>query len=155
PVQRAPWCLRAMMDHVGRPAKTSFTILRPLITAISLEVLWALLNSPFANAFAYAHSSKWNILTGTWRKFPVPKFDAAGIQRIETAVRNYLNSVARSEAALPLRSDDTRAEEAKTLRDLQWRIDAEVLRLYHLPAEAERQLLDYFAGWERVGVPFK
>lgn len=155
PVQRAPWCLRAMIDRVGKPAKTSFTTLRPRSTAISLELVWAVLNSPFANAFAYAHSSKWNILTGTWRKFPVPRFDAAGMQRIETAVRNYLDSVALHEADLPLRSDDTRAEETKALRELHWRIDAEVMRLYELPVEAERQLLDYFSGWERAGVPFK
>jgi type I restriction-modification system DNA methylase subunit len=156
PVQRAPWCLRAMIDRVGRPAKSSFTVLRPLTAAISLEFLWALLNSPFANAFAYAHSSKRHILTGTWRKFPLPRFDTTGIQRIETAVRNYLDWVARQDATLPLlRSEDARTEEAKTLRELHWRIDAEVLRLYELPVELERQLLDYFSGWQRVGVPFE
>jgi hypothetical protein len=144
-----------MIDRFGRPAKTSFTILRPLNNAISLELLWGVLNSPIANAFAYAHSSKWHILTGTWCKFPVPQLDGPGIERIETAVRNYMDSVARHEAHLPLRSDDTRVEEAKVLRELQWRIDAEVMRLYELPVEAERQLLDYFSGWERVGVPFK
>ena len=154
-VQRAPWCLRAMIDRVGRPAKTSFTILRPLTTAISLEFLWALLNSPFANAFAYAHSSNRNILTGTWRKFPVPRLDTAGIQRIETAVHNYFDRAARHDADLPLRSEDARAEEAKALGELHWRMDAEVLRLYELPVELERQLLDYFSGWQRVGVPFK
>jgi hypothetical protein len=29
------------------------------------------------------------------------------------------------------------------------------MRCYHLPLELERELLDYFAGWKRVGVPFK
>ena len=154
-VQRAPWCLRAMIDRVGRPAKTSFTILRPLIPTVSLELLWAVLNSPFANAFAFAHSLGWNILTGTLRKLPVPRFDKTRIERVENAVRNYLDSVARYEAPLPLRSDDARAEETKVLRQLHWRIDVEVMRLYQLPAEVERQLLDYFSGWERVGVPFK
>ncbi len=155
PVQRAPWCVRAMMDRVGRPTRTSFTILRPLDVTISLELLWAVLNSPFANAFAYAHSSKWHILTGTWRKFPFPKFNVTDVQRIEAAVRKYLDAVARHEAPIPLRSDDTRNEEGRTLRDLHWRIDAEVMRCYGLPVELERQLLDYFAGWERVGVPFQ
>jgi len=155
PVQRAPWCLRAMIDRVGRPARTSFTIVRPLTTAISLEFLWALLNSPFANAFAYAHSSKWHILTGTWHKFPVPKVDPTSIQRIETAVRDYLDWAARHDADVPLRSEDTRTEEAETLRELQWRIDAEILLLYELPVELERQLLDYFSGWRRVGVPYQ
>ena len=155
PVQRAPWCLRAMIDRVGRPAKTSFTILRPQSRVVPLELLWAILNSPIANAYAYAHSSKWNILTGTWRKMPVPQSDTAGVRRVEAAVRRYLDSVVAFEAPLPLRSDDTRTDEANVLRELHWRIDAEVLRLYKLPVEIERQLLDYFSGWERVGVPFK
>ena len=34
------------------------------------------------------------------------------------------------------------------------RVDAEVLRLYELPPKLERQLLDLFAGWPRLGVPF-
>jgi type I restriction-modification system DNA methylase subunit len=155
PVQRAPWCVRAMIDQVGRPARSSFTILRPLDATILLELFWAILNSPFANAFAYAHSSKWHILTGTWRKFPFPRFTGTAVQRIETAVQNYLNAVTRHEAPMPLRSDDTRKEELRTLRDLHWRIDAEVMRCYGLPVELERQLLDYFAGWQRVGVPFQ
>jgi hypothetical protein len=54
-----------------------------------------------------------------------------------------------------LRSEDTRTEEAETLRELQWRIDAEILLLYELPVELERQLLDYFSGWRRVGVPYQ
>ena len=155
PVQRAPWCLRAMMDRLGRPAKTPFTILRPLANSTSLEAVWAVLNSPVANAFAYAHSSKWHVLTGTWRSFPVPNFATVGVERIETAVHDYFDAVVRHEAPFPLRGDEARAEEAKALRQLHWRIDAEVLRLYQLPAVLERQLLDYFAGWTRPGVPFK
>ena len=34
------------------------------------------------------------------------------------------------------------------------RVDAEVLRLYQLPPQLERELLDLFADWPRVGVPF-
>lgn len=155
PVQRAPWCLRAMIDRVGKPAKKSFTILRPLSGSISLEFLWALMNSPFANAFVYAHSSKWHVLTGTLRKLPVPKFEVTAVQRIEAAVREYFNAATLHEAPLPLRSDDIRLEETHVLRELHWRIDAEILRLYNLPVEMERQLLDYFTGWNRVSVPFE
>ena len=35
------------------------------------------------------------------------------------------------------------------------KIDAEVLRLYDLPPRLEKQLLDFFAGYERKGVDFK
>ena len=155
PVQRAPWCLRPMIDRIGRPAKSRFTIIRPLKTTVSLEFLWALISSPIANAYAYAHSTKWDILTGTWRKFPIPEFDVFSIKRIEKKVREYFDAVARKEEALPLRGDDVRAQETGKLQELHWFIDAEVMRLYNLPVEIERQVLDYFAGWERVGVPFK
>ena len=41
------------------------------------------------------------------------------------------------------------------LKYLHWRMDAEVLALYNLPAHLERKLLDYFNGERRVGVPFE
>ena len=153
PVQRAPWCLRAMIDEKGHPAKSSFTILRPLSADISLDLLWGLLNSPIANAYAYSHSSKRHILTGTWRKFPVPDFNSLRVSGVETAVQNYFGFINRQETQFQLRGDNSQREEQ--IRELHWRIDAEVLELYGLPSEVERQLLDYFAGWERVGVPFK
>ena len=34
-------------------------------------------------------------------------------------------------------------------------IDAEILRLYDLPPRLERQLLDFFKGEDRAGVPVK
>jgi hypothetical protein len=50
----------------------------------------------------------------------------------------------------------TPADEAamERLRTLHWRIDAEVLRLYDLPAALERKVLDLFTGIRRRGVPF-
>ena len=55
-----------------------------------------------------------------------------------------------------LESDKATAESAirGQLRALHWRVDAEVLKLYALPAELERELLDFFDGVARVGVPF-
>ena len=44
---------------------------------------------------------------------------------------------------------------ADDLKALHWRIDAEVLRLYNLPAALERQVLDLFSGIRRRGVPFE
>jgi len=155
PIQIAPWCLRAMIDRLGRPAKSSFTILRPKVSSVSLDFLWAILNSPFANAYAYSHSSKRNILTGSWRKFPLPKFSTDDASQVESLVRDYFEALNRHEAAFRLRSENVQAEDEIRLRDLHWRIDAKILRLYALSIENERQLLDYFTGWERVGVPFK
>jgi len=154
PVQRAPWCVKAVIDRVGRPATTCFTILRPKTKALSLNVLWAFANSPIANAFAYAHSTKWHILTGTWRAMPVPDLSRVDLSGVEKAVVEYFAAVT-AEKDFKLRSVETEEAEEDELRLLQWRIDAEVLRLYELTHELERSILDYFAGWSREGVPFK
>lgn len=46
-------------------------------------------------------------------------------------------------------------EPALQPRSLLLAIDAEILRLYQLPPKLEKELLDYFAGWPRPGVPFE
>jgi type I restriction-modification system DNA methylase subunit len=155
PVQRAPWCLKAMIDRRGRPAKSRFTLLRPKSSSLSLLSLWALANSPLMNAWAYTHSTKRNILTGTVRETPVPRLENVSLKPIEAAVLEYLKAVEEHEQPLPLRSDDDRHREQEQLRILHYRIDAEVLRLYTLPTELERELLNFFTGWERAGVPFQ
>ena len=55
-------------------------------------------------------------------------------------------------AATEAPPNDTLKEQLKVLH---WRIDAEVLRLYDLPAEMERKVLDLFTGIGRRGVPFE
>jgi hypothetical protein len=52
-------------------------------------------------------------------------------------------------------SDEEIAAAKERLRALHWRVDAEVLRLYALPPQLERELLDAFDGVRRVGVPFE
>ena len=156
PIQMAPWCLKALRDKEGRPVNSRFLTVRPRDSALALDVLWALCNSPFVNAYAYTHSTKREILAGTLRRMPVPDLSKRESLRIlSQAVRDYFKAVSQYEAPLPLRGDDVRADEAAKLRDLHWRVDAEVLRLYSLPAELERELLDYFAGWKRAGVPYE
>jgi hypothetical protein len=153
PVQRAPWCLKALIDRAGRPATTCFSILRPLRAELSLNVLWAVANSPFANAFAYAHSTKWHVITGTWRSLPVPDLAHTSLRDLEKAVVDYFAAV-DAEKEFSLRGEQEEEKTTESLRTLHWQIDAEVLRLYGLPAPLERALLDYFAGWRREGVPF-
>ena len=140
-----------MIDDAGRAATTSFTIIR---SHLPTKVTWAFINSPVANAFAYAHSSKWNIVTGTWRQFRIPPLTPEASQRIEAAAEGYLAAVHALENDFSLRNDEDRDSESEALRVLHWRMDAEVLKLYALPVELERRLLDYFAGCKRVGVPF-
>ena len=51
-------------------------------------------------------------------------------------------------------ADNSSTTSEEELKYLHWRIDAEVLRLYDLPATTERRILDLFTGVQRRGVPF-
>jgi hypothetical protein len=154
PMQRDKWCVLALNDGVGMPASGRFVLARSVADDLKLSVLWALLNSPVANAFAYTHSSKRDILVGTWRQFPIPRISSESSQQIEAAANAYLAAVHAFENDFSLKNDEDRDADLEALRVLHWRMDAEVLKLYALPVELERKLLDYFAGCKRVGVPF-
>jgi hypothetical protein len=138
PVSRGPWRLKAFIDHKGRPVASAFLTARPL--ACSLESLWALLNSPVANAYAFCHLGKRHNIVGDMRRIPMPGGMALG--EIETAARKYLEVA----AARP---------DSDELYRLMLQVDAAVLRQYALPVDLERALLSLFTGWDRVGVPFK
>jgi len=155
PIQSAPWCLKALRDEKGRAVNSRFLVIRPEDSALTLEVLWAICNSPFTNAFAYTRSTKREILAGMLRKMRVPNLKQADLSQLSLAVKEYFNAVARHESPkFLLRGEDALEQEKEELKILHWRVDAEVLRLYALPVESERELLDYFAGWSRAGVPF-
>ena len=139
PASRGPWRLKALIDRQGHPVTSRFIPIRPTVPSFSLETLWALLNSPIANAYAFSHLGKRDNIVGDIRKIPVPKKNAfEGVERAATA---YL------EAAW---SETDRA----TLQRLLLRVDCEVLKLYALPLDLEQSLLGLFTDWERVGVPF-
>ncbi len=138
PVSRGPWRLKAFIDRDGRPVASRFLTVRP--RSCSLEVLWALLNSPIANAYAFTHLGKRESTVDDMRRIPMP--GGASLDEIETAARNYLDAAA------------DRADSDQLYR-LMSQVDAAVLRQYTLPVDLERALLSLFTGWERVGVPFK
>lgn len=170
-ISREPWRLKAIIDVKGHPATSDFNVVRPKHAGLSLEVLWAILNSPVANAHAYAHSSKRHVLVGDLREMPVFPLDQGSLQPLHAAVQAYLQvvkgirasgkhgNIANRENARQLSLsilDDGATGESRyeKLKYLHWRIDAEVLRLYGLPAWAERKILDLFTGVWRRGVPF-
>lgn len=168
PVSRQPWRLKALLDEAGHAVTSRFIVVRPRSSDWPVEALWALLNSPLANAFAYCHLSKRDNLVGKMRELPVPASDA-NVDSLVTAVAAYLGA-ARRHAAIHAAPKEQRApllewssqgnaeaDDAPTkehLRDLHWRIDAEIMQLYGLPPEIERRVLDLFAGVSRGGVPF-
>jgi hypothetical protein len=137
-VSRGPWRLKAFIDSSGRPVASAFLTVRP--HSCSLESLWALLNSPLANAYAFCHLGKRHNIVGDMRRIPMPKVSA--FNEIETAARRYLD------AAVAGSNKDE-------LYRLMLRVDAAVLRQYALPVKLEAALLSLFTGWDRVGVPFR
>ena len=185
PTDRDQWRHKVFIDQIGRRATSRFLIIRPKSPTTSLEFLWALLNSPLANGYTFVRTTKRDITIGVLRSLPLPELAPIGMQQVEAATRAYLNAAseftakfqqsagkikpskglkksAKSSAPdqLPLAlpgqpSDEEIAAVKERLRALHWRVDAEVLRLYALPPELERELLDAFDGVPRVGVPFE
>jgi hypothetical protein len=182
PVDRDAWRLKAFIDAVGRPATSRFLLVRPRQWEFSLDCLWALCNSPVANAYTFALGSKRDIPAGLMRMMPVPDLSQCNLSPLESAVRAYREAAAEFTRKFQQPAQKSRRKSAKVtkldrhrelelfpgepteevisavkeqLRVLHWRVDAEVLRLYNLPSKLERELLDTFDGVLRVGMPFE
>jgi hypothetical protein len=140
PASRGPWRLKALIDNQGHPVTSRFIPVRPTTSSYSIKTLWALLNSPVANAYAYSHLGKRDNIVGDIRKIPIPK--TRSFEGVERAATAYLVA-ATSETA------------SAGLERLLLRVDSEVLKLYSLPIELEQRLLGLFNEQKRVGVPFK
>jgi len=132
--------LKALIDRVGHPATSTFILVRPRSAAYSLDVLWALLNSPVANAYAFSHLGKRHNIVRDIRRIPMP--NPSQFQGVQAAASAYLEA-ASSPVASPA-----------NLRKLLLRVDSEVLKLYSLPPAFETSLLGLFTGSKRPGVPF-
>jgi hypothetical protein len=140
PASRGPWRLKALIDKQGHPVTSNFITICPTTSSYSLEVVWALLNSPIANAYAFSHLGKRHNIVGTIRKMPIPK--VRSLEGIHDAASTYL-------AAASSQTDSA------GLQKLLMRVDCEVLKLYSLPLALEQSVLTLFTDWERVGVSFK
>ena len=139
PASRGPWRLKALIDRQGHPVTSNFIAVRPMADSVSLEVLWALLNGPIANAYAYSHLGKRHNIVGDIRKIPLPKQHVSA--PLDLAVGAYWNALSNQ-----MQTED--------LERLLLRVDAEALKLYDLPLELEQQVLSLFTDWKRVGVSF-
>lgn len=171
PVSRSAWMLNALLDLKGHAVKGRFLVWRPLGKEVNPKVIWAVFNSPLGNAFAYSHSNKIDIMGRDLKAMPVFDLAATPTSKLVELVDVYLAAAKGTKAlakkskrqtkssddqlslALPGDQNDRLTPE-EDLKYLHWRIDAEVLRLYDLPAAMERRLLDLFTGVQRRGVPF-
>ena len=181
---RTAWRLKAFIDFDGKPFTHRFIVLRPM-GPMSVEVVWALANSPYANAYSFTDSAKRDISATFLREMPVPTLADCDTKPLDNAVRAYLVAARAFSASqhgkllppkrqakkalvepairneqlaldgLAVSEPEIMATDQENLRALHWRVDAEVLKLYALPAGLERELLDFFDDVPRVGVPFK
>lgn len=138
-MSRGPWRYAAAIDRNGRIVSRRFYSIWPKSKTFDVAMLAAVLNSPIAEAFIYAHSFQKDIPKRVYADIPIPEISFDTKQIIDYLVNHYLKV---------LRKDEIEAK--KTL--LQ--IDAEILKLYKLPPRLERQLLDIFWGHQRP-VPFE
>ncbi len=160
PVARKPWKLKATLDEDGRALTSRFLAIRPSDGSPSALYLWAILNSPLANAFAYDMLGKRDILVGTMRKMPVPARSKDHERSIEQAAMHYrklatrvvADNGARAGLFSPITPHAASTLTNTEVRDSLLAMDAAVLRAYALPVRLERQLLDLFNGAERKGV---
>lgn len=148
PVSRETWSLKPFVDSIGRPFQSNFLSVRSREDLPDLFV-WALLMSPLANLFVYTHTLKRNIIPRILRRLPVPPVADSDIERVVALADRYL-SRARGGKCDMFNSDGFTDKE---LTNLLLALDAEVLRLYALPARSERLLLEQFRGEQRPGIP--
>ncbi|SPD71993.1 putative N-6 DNA methylase [uncultured Desulfobacterium sp.] len=137
-MSRGPWRFAAAVDRAGLIARRRFFAVWPKEKALSVEFLAAVLNSPVAQAFAFAHSNKRDIPKRVYDYIPIPTDYKNSIQEVNDLVKQYLKVHG---------SNDERAKE------LIIEIDFEILRLYDLPRRLTKRLLAFFSGYQRP-VPF-
>jgi len=142
-----PWRIKALMDCHGRPVTSAFLAFQVHSHNWQLSSLWAILNSPYANAYAYCNSMERHNLSGTIRKIPVPTCTRAATQRLEELVAEYFALMEKKDSVL---QGDVPSQAKRLLLG----IDAEVMRLYDLPPRMEKRVLDLFHGFQRKGVDF-
>jgi len=135
PVSRSPWRFKALFDEYGHAVTSRFVAIRP--KDVSVELLWAIFNSPIANAFAFSYCSKRENQVGLLQQMPIPAMGQ--VKHVETVVQNYLK-LARTES----RHGD--------LIHLLREVDAMVLGMYALPKNLEASVLGLFDGWKRKDV---
>ena len=150
-ISRSPWRVKAVLDLEGCPVTTSFLAFRPLdVHALPLITLWAVLNSPVANAYSFSITSKRQVTPRQWRTFPLPALTSDSIDEITFAASAYRSTA----IALDAKGGGGRAADEK-VHGLLMRMDSAVVKAYRLPPDLEQQLLSIFDDKERAGTGCK
>lgn len=140
---RGPWRLAATVDTEGLIASQQFFgiwVRESIEPAPSLFELCAILNSPVANAFSYAHDEERRFRVEIMQKIPLPQGRIS--REVENLIGEYVSACEGDDG--PLFSS-----RPKSAQDLLMEIDALVLRAYDLPPRLERELLRFMGDGQR------
>ena len=145
PITRGRWRIKALLDEGGHAVTNTYVTVRPRDNDQMALFLWALLNSPMANAYVYCNARKRHIYDSLVGSLPLPAHWRDHVPLIAEVARRYRGVAAPEPFAL-------RADSSATVHDALLHLDAAVLRAYDLPPRLEHQLLDLFTDAERKGV---
>lgn len=146
-VSRGQWKLKALLDENGRAITKRIIALSPKAGQLPVNTLWAIMNSPVANAFAYCMLVR-DIAPRVLKQMPLPMHLFSHATSIENAATKYRKLASENKSG-PMFGDNINEYEVK---QALLEMDAAVMKAYDLPPKLERQLLDLFAGAERKGV---
>ena len=151
PVSRGSWRVKPFVDETGQPFLSNLISLRPHNndSELPLTYLWALLFCPLANLYVKTHLLKRDIFPRVLGRMPIPLASSVQIKLVCEAAERYCELAAKEERTM----FNAEGYTEKSLTDALLNLDAEVLRLYQLPAASERLLLDQFRGETRPGIP--
>ena len=138
PVMRGAWRVKALLDNAGHAVTNTYSTVRPLRNDLSVTFIWALLNSPVANAYVYCNALKRHIYDTIVALIPLPQRWKEYVAPIVKAAESYLKLVQESEDFALATPDESAVREALL------HLDAAVMRAYRLPVRLERALLDLF-----------
>lgn len=138
PVMRGPWRIKALLDVNGHAVTNTYTTVRSRENGPPAVFLWAIFNSPIANAYVYCNALKRHIYDSLVASMPLPFNWPEHVEAIIEAANNYLLLVREHESFQLAAQNNTVVCEALL------KMDAAVMRAYALPAKRERGLLDLF-----------
>ncbi|MCH9003194.1 MAG: N-6 DNA methylase, partial [Planctomycetes bacterium] len=96
-VMRGPWRMKALLDPNGHAVLNTYSTVRPRKGAAEITFLWALLNSPMANAYVHCHTFRRHIYDSLVASFPLPARWQDHVAAVVAAAKTYLRMVPEPE----------------------------------------------------------
>ncbi len=133
---RGQWVTVAAVDYGKLVCTQNFHCVWPDLGGLTTEVIAALINGPVANAWLSQQGGKRHSQVRFYATIPLPTFSPTATELITRYVDRYARLQGTAEGM-----------------NVLLKIDAAVLDAYGLSQEAESELLAWFDGARRPGVP--